>query len=124
MLLELNHNIQQAHQSIENNSWLAGARYLHGVVTSTRKHINNVDTKPFMEWAHLQSDLSKLIVGKAKGGRCEGSFVGKAKGGRCEGSFVGKAKGGRCEGSFVGKAKGGRCEGSFVGKAKGGQVWV
>ncbi|KAL8578327.1 hypothetical protein ACOMHN_031701 [Nucella lapillus] len=62
MLLELNHNIHQAHQSIANNTWLAGARFLHGVVTTTRKHINNVDSKPFMEWAHLQNDLSKLIV--------------------------------------------------------------
>ena len=63
MLLELNHNIQQAQQSIHNNTWLAGARFLHGVVITTRKHINNVDSKPFMEWAHLQNDLSKLTVG-------------------------------------------------------------
>ncbi|KAK7090882.1 uncharacterized protein [Littorina saxatilis] len=62
LLLELNHNIEQAHQSIANNTWLAGARFLHGVVTTTRKHIKNVNSKPFMEWTHLQNDLSKLTV--------------------------------------------------------------
>lgn len=62
MLMELNHNIQQAQNSVENNTWLVGARYIHSLIVSTRKIINNLDSKPFMEWAHLQSDLSKLKV--------------------------------------------------------------
>jgi hypothetical protein len=64
LLSEINHNLAQAERSVEkNNTWLAGARFLHGMVVNTRKHINNVETKPFMEWAHLHTDLSKLTVG-------------------------------------------------------------
>ncbi|KAK7482892.1 hypothetical protein BaRGS_00025925, partial [Batillaria attramentaria] len=62
MLRELNHNVMQSYQSIEDNPWLKGALFLHGSVINIRKHIKNVDSKPFLEWAHLETDLNKLAV--------------------------------------------------------------
>ncbi|XP_041349628.1 uncharacterized protein LOC121368916 isoform X2 [Gigantopelta aegis] len=62
LLSQLSHDVEMTLKEVENNKWLAGARFLHGAVINIRKHLNNVSSKKFIDWAHLTHDLSKLNV--------------------------------------------------------------
>ncbi|XP_046543567.1 uncharacterized protein LOC124253779 [Haliotis rubra] len=60
LLAQLSHDIESSLMDVENNRWLAGARFLHGAVINIRKHLNNVSSKQFLDWANLKHNLARL----------------------------------------------------------------
>ncbi|XP_071116453.1 uncharacterized protein [Haliotis cracherodii] len=60
LLSQLSHDIESSLTDVENNRWLSGARFLHGAVINIRKHLNNVSSKQFLDWANLQHNLARL----------------------------------------------------------------
>ncbi|KAL5005489.1 hypothetical protein ScPMuIL_018945 [Solemya velum] len=59
-LRKLAADIEVTYDSISNNKWLVGPKFIHGTMANIRTLLSNRPSKPFMEWAGLDTDLSKL----------------------------------------------------------------
>ncbi|KAJ8309938.1 hypothetical protein KUTeg_011803 [Tegillarca granosa] len=55
-------NIQETYNSVQKNKWMKGADFLHKTVKNLRD-LTGATTKPFMDWAGFQTDLSQVSIG-------------------------------------------------------------
>lgn len=55
-------NIQETYNSVKKNKWMKGADFLHKTVKNLRD-LTGATTKPFMDWAGFQTDLSQVSIG-------------------------------------------------------------
>ena len=55
-------NIEETYRSVERSKWLAGPDFLHKTVKNFRD-LDNLPTKPFMEWLGIQQSLTQISGG-------------------------------------------------------------
>lgn len=55
-------NIEDSYRSVERSKWLAGPDFLHKTVKNFRD-LDNLPTKPFMEWLGIQQSLTQISGG-------------------------------------------------------------